>query len=158
MSISLQGIIQGMHRTIMEVIPLMCPPEHLSSMWAQLLQELIAFLPGSVSSFNWKRDDIQLSGKTNDSEVLSDSSKDIQRNKAPYFSSDCELDTLSYLFGEKLIPVLVELFLRAPASEREITFVEFVHSLGRSVIASLYDHSEDYDDNKITAEYMLLFY
>lgn len=37
----------------------------------------------------------------------------------------------SRLFAEKLIPVLVDLFLRAPAVEKCIIFPEIVQSLGR---------------------------
>ena len=40
----------------------------------------------------------------------------------------------SYLFAEKLIPVLVDLMLQAPAVEKYIIFPEVIQSLGRYMI------------------------
>jgi len=37
----------------------------------------------------------------------------------------------SYIFAEKLVPVLVELFLQAPAVEKHIIYPEIIQSLGR---------------------------
>jgi hypothetical protein len=37
----------------------------------------------------------------------------------------------SYLFAEKLVPVLVDLFLQAPEIEKYIIFPELIQSLGR---------------------------
>jgi hypothetical protein len=37
----------------------------------------------------------------------------------------------SYLFAEKLVPVLVDLFLQAPEVEKYIIFPELIQSLGR---------------------------
>lgn len=37
----------------------------------------------------------------------------------------------SYLFAEKLVPVLVDLFLRAPSIEKYIIYPEIIQSLGR---------------------------
>lgn len=46
----------------------------------------------------------------------------------------------SYLFAEKLIPVLVDLMLQAPAVEKYIIYPEVIQSLGRytAVIWSSY--------------------
>lgn len=157
LSVSLQGIIQSMHRTILEVIPSLCPTEHLSSLWPQFLEELLSFLPGSSPPFN-KKDETQWAGDSKSlkygSEGLSSSSCDIQTNALPDISADAELIsqkqvqgdfvisngnvacTSSYVFGEKLIPVIVELFLKAPATERGIVSPEIVHHLGRSDIGT----------------------
>lgn len=37
----------------------------------------------------------------------------------------------SYIFAEKLVPVLVDLFLQAPAVEKYIIYPEIIQSLGR---------------------------
>jgi len=37
----------------------------------------------------------------------------------------------SYVFAEKLVPVLIELFLQAPAVEKHIIYPEIIQSLGR---------------------------
>lgn len=37
----------------------------------------------------------------------------------------------SFLFAEKLVPVLVDLFLQAPAVEKYIIYPEIIQSLGR---------------------------
>lgn len=37
----------------------------------------------------------------------------------------------SYIFAEKLVPVLVDLFLQAPAVEKYIMYPEIIQSLGR---------------------------
>lgn len=37
----------------------------------------------------------------------------------------------SYMFAEKLVPVLVDLFLQAPAVEKYIIYPEIIQSLGR---------------------------
>lgn len=37
----------------------------------------------------------------------------------------------SYLFAEKLVPVMVDLFLQAPEIEKHIIFPELIQSLGR---------------------------
>lgn len=40
----------------------------------------------------------------------------------------------SYLFAEKLVPVLVDLFLQAPKIEKYIIFPELIQSLGRYLL------------------------
>lgn len=37
----------------------------------------------------------------------------------------------SYIFAEKLVPVLVDLFLQAPTAEKYIVYPEVIQSLGR---------------------------
>jgi len=37
----------------------------------------------------------------------------------------------SYIFAEKLIPVIVDLFLQAPTAEKYIVYPEVIQSLGR---------------------------
>ncbi|KAE8729705.1 Cysteine synthase D1 isoform 1 [Hibiscus syriacus] len=58
-------------------------------------------------------------------EVLSPTSSSAQ---------EATLNIPSYLFAEKIIPVLVDLVLQAPAIEKYIIFPEVIHSLGRSMI------------------------
>ncbi|XP_078441897.1 ARM repeat superfamily protein isoform X2 [Wolffia australiana] len=139
------GNVQSMYRTIFEVIPMLCPEDHLSSMWPQLLEKLLTFLPGSWSSLGDEKDETNSTAKIHDSEGLRDDSSNAQRNAL----SDVDLivpnqvarNSLSpkdaaacgsaNVFGEKLIPVVVEMFIRAPETEREITLPEFLHCLGR---------------------------
>ncbi|CAA6667168.1 unnamed protein product [Spirodela intermedia] len=142
------GIVQSMHRTILEVIPSLCPTEHLSSLWPQFLLELLSFLPGS-GEIHWAVNKPDSKSLKYGSESLSSRSCDIQTSALPDISADAEstsekqvqddfvisngtlAGTSFYAFGEKLIPVEVELFLRAPATERGNVFPEIVHCLGR---------------------------
>lgn len=39
--------------------------------------------------------------------------------------------TPNYMFAEKLVPLLVDLFLQAPAVEKYILYPEIIQSLGR---------------------------
>lgn len=39
--------------------------------------------------------------------------------------------TPSYIFAEKLVPLLVDLFLQAPTAEKYIVYPEIIQSLGR---------------------------
>ncbi|MQM19579.1 hypothetical protein Taro_052586, partial [Colocasia esculenta] len=52
-------------------------------------------------------------------------------NSSSGVSGDATVCTSSYIFGEKLIPVIIELFLAAPAAEKENVFPEIIRSLGR---------------------------
>lgn len=40
----------------------------------------------------------------------------------------------SYMFAEKLVPVLVDLFLQAPEIQKHIIFPELIQSLGRYLL------------------------
>ena len=45
----MQGHVPHELRNVLEVLPMLCPAEHLSSMWLILLQELLQYLPGPDS-------------------------------------------------------------------------------------------------------------
>ena len=45
----MQGHVLHVLCTVLEVLPMLCPAEHLSSMWLILLQELLQYLPGPDS-------------------------------------------------------------------------------------------------------------
>ena len=61
----------------------------------------------------------------------------LSQNKEEVSSHNCGSNTSatagisSYLFAEKLVPVLVDLFLHAPAIEKYNIFPEIVQGLGR---------------------------
>lgn len=61
--------------------------------------------------------------------------KSPEKLEAPSWGSGSSTATVasipSYLFAEKLVPVLVDLFLQAPAVEKYIIFPEIIQSLGR---------------------------
>lgn len=56
-------------------------------------------------------------------QVSSSSSFDSKKAPAITISSD--------LFAEKLVPVLVDLFLQAPVAEKAVTFPYIIQALGR---------------------------
>lgn len=62
---------------------------------------------------------------------------------SPTYSSaqEATVNIPSYLLAEKLIPVLVDLILQAPAVEKYIIFPEVIHSLGRYMILHLLMHN-----------------
>ncbi|XP_044475978.1 protein MON2 homolog isoform X3 [Mangifera indica] len=138
------GNVPPVLRTILEIFPLLSPTEQLSSMWLILLRELLQYLPKSDSSFQNKENEAEQPG-TSDS--IPDHARTkyntpngnapISPNNAQASSRSSELISTapegirSHLFAEKLIPVLVDLFLRAPAVEKCIIFPEIVQSLGR---------------------------
>uniref|UniRef100_A0A1D1Z879 Protein MON2 n=1 Tax=Anthurium amnicola TaxID=1678845 RepID=A0A1D1Z879_9ARAE len=169
------GIVQSMHRTILEIIPLLHPTEHLSSMWPQFLRELLRYLPGFGSPFYEKNGKVECTDNLcqdpksvkathlglviqddgsdgsnialNETErhVISDlsvgaeliSPKNVEGdfvNSNSGISSGAVACTSKYLFGEKLISVLIELFLEAPVAEKGNVCPEIIHCLGRCMV------------------------
>ncbi|KAJ4719601.1 Protein MON2-like protein [Melia azedarach] len=139
------GHVPPVLRTILEILPLLNPAEHFSSMWLILLRELLQYLPRSDSPAQNKEDEEEQPGTSDnipDAHVRTKYDK--PNGTAPTFSEDAEASTgssgsattamaaiPSLLFAEKLIPVLVDLFLQAPAVEKCIIFPEIIQNLGR---------------------------
>ncbi|XVF06259.1 hypothetical protein REPUB_Repub06bG0032300 [Reevesia pubescens] len=141
------GHVPHVLRTVLEVLPMLCPAEHLSSMWLILLRELLQYLPGPDSlpqseedeagqasasdhipevhvKMKYEKPNGTASASVQKAEVLSPTS-----GSAPAAT----VNIPSYVFAEKLIPVLVDLMLQAPAIEKYIIFPEVIQSLGRSM-------------------------
>ncbi|KAL5138824.1 Benzyl alcohol O-benzoyltransferase [Glycine soja] len=119
------GNVPPVLRTILEILPLLRPTEHISSTWPVLLREFLKYLP---------RQDSHLQNE-DDSQVNYDApngATPISPNKiavSPGSGSTAAIP--SYIFAEKLVPVLVDLFLQAPAVEKYIIYPEIIQSLGR---------------------------
>ncbi|XVF57298.1 hypothetical protein PTKIN_Ptkin06aG0194000 [Pterospermum kingtungense] len=140
------GHVPHVLRTVLEVLPMLCPAEHLSSMWLVLLRELLQYLPSPGSPTQSEAEDARQSS-------TSDHIPDVpvKTNKTPNGTASATVqkpevtspttgsapaatvNVPSYLFAEKLIPVLVDLMLQAPAVEKYIIYPEVIQSLGRSM-------------------------
>ncbi|XP_042513144.1 protein MON2 homolog isoform X2 [Macadamia integrifolia] len=161
-------------RTMLEILPQLCPTEHLSSMWTLLLRELLLYLPGSEASLeekeaeteqascsrNHNQEGVKVAPQldvgsvankqnvavaktmlTETHKITSDfpngvSSTSQKKTETPFLSSgsltkDVVAGFSSNLFGEKLVPVLVDIFLLAPSVEKYNIFPEIVQGLGR---------------------------
>ncbi|XP_022719220.1 protein MON2 homolog isoform X2 [Durio zibethinus] len=142
-----EGHVPHVLRTVLEVLPILCPAEHLSSMWLILLRELLQYLPGPDSPPQSEEDG---AGQASTSDHIPDvhvkmkyetpngtASASVQKAEVPSPTSDsapaATVNIPSYLFAEKLIPALVDLVLQAPAIEKYIILPEVIQSLGRSM-------------------------
>ncbi|KAK8329064.1 hypothetical protein V6Z12_A11G294300 [Gossypium hirsutum] len=141
------GHVPHLLRTVLEVLPMLRPAEHLSSMWLILLRELLQYLPGQDSPPQGEEEE---AGEVSTSDHIPDvnvkmkcetsndtASASVQKAELPSPTSssaqEATVNIPSYLLAEKLIPVLVDLILQAPAVEKYIIFPEVIHSLGRSM-------------------------
>ncbi|KAK6233045.1 hypothetical protein SCA6_003118 [Theobroma cacao] len=141
------GQVPHVLRTVLEVLPMLCPAEHLSSMWLILLRELLQYLPGPDSppqseeeeagqastsdhtpdvpvKMKYETPNGTASASVQKAEVLSPTSRS---------AAGATVNIPSYLFAEKLIPIVVDLMLKAPAVGKYIIFPEVLQSLGRSM-------------------------
>ncbi|XWS58298.1 hypothetical protein CRYUN_Cryun08bG0021900 [Craigia yunnanensis] len=141
------GHVPHVLRTVLEVLPMLCPAEHLSSMWLILLRELLQYLPGPDSPPQSEEEE---AGQASTSDHIPDvhlkmkyetpngtASATVQKAEVTSPTSGsapaATVNIPSYLFAEKLIPVLVDLMLQVPAVEKYIIFPEVIQSLGRSM-------------------------
>ncbi|XP_021281525.1 protein MON2 homolog isoform X2 [Herrania umbratica] len=141
------GHVPHVLRTVLEVLPMLCPAEHLSSMWLILLRELLQYLPGPDSPPQSEEEE---AGQASPSGHIPDvpvkmkyetangiASASVQKAEVPSPTSrsapGATVNIPSYLFAEKLIPIVVDLMLKAPAVEKYIIFPEVLQSLGRSM-------------------------
>lgn len=139
------GHVPPVLRTILEILPLLCPTEYISSMWPILLRELLQYLPKSYSSLQKEEADARQASITDKSpdnnirkqnEILNGTTS-VSPKKAGDPSQGSGSSTTivagipSYLFAEKLVPVLLDLLLKAPTIEKHIVFPEIIQTLGR---------------------------
>lgn len=137
------GHIPHVLRTILEILPLLGPAEHLSSMWLVLLRQLLQYLPGP-SSISQNEETHQASatdhnpdshvklkhGKSNG--VATASSKRDRVSSTSSGATKAEsVGIPSYLLAEKLIPILAGLLQQTTMIEKYIIFPEFIQSFGR---------------------------
>ncbi|KAI8555874.1 hypothetical protein RHMOL_Rhmol05G0207500 [Rhododendron molle] len=131
------GHVPPLQRTVLEILPLLHPAGHLSSMWSLFLGEILQYLPISDSSLQSAEDKPE---KTSTGHHVHGSNKMIKHQMPDSSSANTEDPSLSsgtmasipgYLLAEKLVPVLVDLFLQAPALEKCTIFPEIVRGLAR---------------------------
>lgn len=160
------GILPPFQRTILEILPLLRPSDHLSAVWSVLLQQLLCYLLGSEVSIQRKKDEEPAtsinSGRggtamgsftfasINNTEISKEnpikSSSEVPNDSASMSIMVAEPTSLpsteanpgetiicswNHLFMEKLIPVIIELFLEAPSTEKCNNFPEIIKGLGR---------------------------
>ncbi|KAL0926436.1 hypothetical protein M5K25_002670 [Dendrobium thyrsiflorum] len=154
------GILPPFQRTILEILPLLRPSDHLSAVWSALLQELLCCLLGSEVSIQQKKDEGSATSinpgragaSTGNTEITKENwnktSIDLPEGSASTATMVVETLSLSssegeanpyetticssnHLFMEKLIPVIIEFFLEAPSTEKCNIFPEIIKGLGR---------------------------
>ncbi|KAK4596244.1 hypothetical protein RGQ29_014332 [Quercus rubra] len=140
------GNVPPVLRTVLEILPLLCPTEDISSMWLILLRELLLYLPRSESPLENEEDESEHSSdhipdahvKIKDDIPNGTMSISLSKVEATSLSSGSTTALTegipSYLFAEKLVPVMVDLFLQAPEIEKHIIFPELIQSLGRCMM------------------------
>ncbi|KFK26462.1 hypothetical protein AALP_AA8G252200 [Arabis alpina] len=124
------GHVPPVLRHVLEILPSLGPPEHLSSMWLILLREFLHYLPRVDSVLPNEEGGIEQSTTGHHA------SSEVSEHK-PDASSDGTTPTTritSNMFAEKLIPALVELLLQAPAVEKYILFPEVIQNLRRCMM------------------------
>ncbi|XVE62867.1 hypothetical protein DITRI_Ditri06bG0154300 [Diplodiscus trichospermus] len=141
------GHVPHVLRTVLEVLPMLCPAEHLTSMWLIFLRKLLQYLPGPDSP---QQSEEEEAGQASTSDHIPDvhgtmkhetpngtAPAAVQKAEvtSPTFSSApaATVNIPSYLFAEKIIPVLVDVLLQAPAAEKYIIVPEVIRSLRRSM-------------------------
>ncbi|KAK9735345.1 hypothetical protein RND81_04G200200 [Saponaria officinalis] len=144
------GCLPPLQRTVLEVIPSLCPSEHLSTMWSHFLQSIFKYLPGatrlSKSIKDIKHD--KVSSGTRDGHVA----RHENFNGVSFASSrlmeapeESEISSVhNSIFSEKLIPVLIDVFLRAPDSEKYTLYPDIIQTLGRCMTTR-----RDYPDGAV---------
>ncbi|KAK3011261.1 hypothetical protein RJ639_010612 [Escallonia herrerae] len=127
------GHIPPMQRTVLETLPLLRPPEHLVSLWCLFLQKLLHYLP--ASNYSLENEGISAEEASNESHIPDNSKMTEVPNgnaSVPPKKLDATMAGISsHLFAEKLVPMLVDLFLQAPVAEKYDIFPDVVQGLGR---------------------------
>ncbi|KAI4350035.1 hypothetical protein L6164_010563 [Bauhinia variegata] len=134
------GNVPPVLRTILEILPLLRPTEHISSMWLILIREILQYLPRQDSLL--QSEDNRIDQEKCPDHVSESQSKynapngatPISPNKvteSPGSATATSAGLSSYMFAEKLVPVLLDLFLKASSVEKYIIYPEIIQSLGR---------------------------
>lgn len=143
------GHVPPVQRVVLEIFPQLRPPIHHPSLWAVFFQKLLHYLPSSDSSSVRNEGDtvkpVESRSYTSDSRRISDvpngtnSSEQVEVESSSSSSSSgskkaSAITISSDLFAEKLVPVLVDVFLQAPAAEKLTTFPSIIQGLGRCMV------------------------
>ncbi|TKW17045.1 hypothetical protein SEVIR_5G340000v4 [Setaria viridis] len=126
------GSIPAVQRGILEIIPMLRPTATLSSMWAPLLLELLCYLNGQEGPL--QKNSKKIHDQNSDAPVDGTKRALVERSKLN--GSGTKLDSAvgcgwGLLFVEKLVPIIVNLFLEAPPNERFSASPEVIQGLGR---------------------------
>ncbi|ONI04755.1 hypothetical protein PRUPE_6G338000 [Prunus persica] len=131
-------------RTVLEILPMLRPTEHISSVWLNLIRDFLQYLPRLSSAVQNEEDDAE-EASTSD-QVPDDhlrikhetpngtdsiSSNRVEGSPSSGLKTSVTAGIPNYMFAEKLVPLLVDLFLQAPAVEKYILYPEIIQSLGR---------------------------
>lgn len=118
---------------MLEILPLLRPAVHLPAMWLLLLRELLQYLPRPDSPKEDNEDgaEMMIKSETPNGTASNSPSKTEASSLSAGSTTSIMAGIPSYLFAEKLIPVLVDLFLQAPAVEKYSIFPEIVQGLSR---------------------------
>ncbi|PRQ42774.1 putative mon2, dimerization and cyclophilin-binding domain, guanine nucleotide exchange factor [Rosa chinensis] len=137
------GNVPPVLRTVLEIIPMLCPTEHISSMWLILLRDFSQFLPRLNSTVQIEEDEAE---EASTSDRVPDTHLKIKHERpngtasmtpgvgdspSSRLKTSVTASIPNYMFAEKLVPLLVDLFLRAPVVEKYILYPEIIQSLGR---------------------------
>ncbi|WOL08916.1 hypothetical protein Cni_G17669 [Canna indica] len=162
---AIQEILPPVQRTILEILPLLRPTEHLSSMWPQFIKELLCYLIGCEAQSNDMKFAVCSNHGTEGVEMDSLNASSSPRSKLEGFvnckgtntspicgvengvvastkklqpcflhsvdSDDTVSFQLSHLFGGRLLPVILNLYLEASPNEKCSVSAEIFHGLGR---------------------------
>lgn len=131
------GHVPPVQRTALEILPQLRPAEHLSAMWSPLLTNLLLYLPSSVSCMGSIEDESDHETRTKDNAEISNGIASESQGQVEASCRNPESTTMiisNHLFVEKLVPVLVDLFLQAPAAEKYKILPDILQSLGRCMI------------------------
>nr|CAB3474415.1 unnamed protein product [Digitaria exilis] len=126
------GSIPAVQRGILEIIPMLRPTSLLSSMWAPLLLELLCYLNGQEGPL--QKNSKQIHDQSSDAPVDGAKRALVERSKLNGSSTKLESPVScgwGILFVEKLVPIIVNLFLEAPPNERFSASPEVIRGLGR---------------------------
>ncbi|XP_071711861.1 uncharacterized protein [Rutidosis leptorrhynchoides] len=140
------GHVPPLQRVVLEIFPQLCPPNHLPSLWAVFFQKLLNYLPNSDSSVHKEGDatnPVELRNSSGSRRVTvvpngNSTNEQIEVEHSSSSSSDSKktstVSISSDLFAEKLVPILIEVFLQAPLAEKSTTFPYIIEGLGRCMI------------------------
>ncbi|XP_042398524.1 protein MON2 homolog [Zingiber officinale] len=107
-------------RTILEILPLLRPTDLLQSTWPLFIKELLHYVIG------WENDT-----SMNDMKLTVLLNPDQEGGEHSDAYGDISTSYLNQLFGEKLLPVIVKLYLEASPTETFSVSAEVFHGLGR---------------------------
>ncbi|GJU21353.1 hypothetical protein Tco_1154695 [Tanacetum coccineum] len=134
-----QGHVPPLQRVVLDIFPQLRPPNHLPSLWTVFLQKLLHYLPNSDSSVHNEGDaakpvESRESNGTSSNNQLEVESSSSSSDSKKTSGGEPKIIFFSDLFAEKLLPVLVDLFLQAPLAENLIIFPYVIQGLGRCSI------------------------